>query len=351
MDEIEEASTHAPLQSEDTPKGEAERFARPRVRLGAVVAVAAAAAFIAWAALGSRGGDSSSTATTDAERTGPVALSASGLTTLVGALNQPIYWLGPTPNNLYELTQEGDGTVYVRYLPSGVDAGDRRPFRTIGTYPMADAYRITEATSKGAGSVPIRVGGGAVAFYGTNSATSAYIAFPDSDYQIEVFDPTQGVAKELVESGRVTTVRGAPTSAAAKAVSPADLKRAAARLGQPIYWAGPEPGETYELSRTASGRVFVRYLPKGVHVGDPKPFRTIATYPLTGAFEATRSLAENANMAMIQLRDGGIAVFDKTARTNVYVAFPGSDYQIEVFDPIPGTSRSLVRSGRIVSVG
>ena len=41
-------------------------------------------------------------------------------------------------------------------------------------------------------------------------------------------------------------------------------------------------------------------------------------------------------------------MYDKTGRTSVYVAYPGSDYQIEVFDPTPGNAPELVRSGAIV---
>jgi hypothetical protein len=32
----------------------------------------------------------------------------------------------------------------------------------------------------------------------------------------------------------------------------------------PVYWAGPRPSYTYELTRTSDGRIFVRYLPTGV---------------------------------------------------------------------------------------
>ena len=37
-------------------------------------------------------------------------------------------------------------------------------------------------------------------------------------------------------------------------------------IGAPIYWAGPQKGYTYELTRTADGKAYVRYLPTGVKV-------------------------------------------------------------------------------------
>ena len=62
-------------------------------------------------------------------------------------------------------------------------------------------------------------------------------------------------------------------------VSAAQLERASAALGSPIYWAGPRDGFSYELTVTSSGRVYLRYLPKGVKAGDPRAnFLTIGTY-------------------------------------------------------------------------
>src|SRR5207244_701046 len=50
------------------------------------------------------------------------------------------------------------------------------------------------------------------------------------------------------------------------------LRTLAASLGQPVYWAGPEPGHRYELRRTNTGAVFLRYLPRGVKAGDDRQF-------------------------------------------------------------------------------
>jgi hypothetical protein len=36
--------------------------------------------------------------------------------------------------------------------------------------------------------------------------------------------------------------------------------------------------------------------------------------------------------------------------TNVYVAFRGADYQIEVFDPTPGGARRILAERRVVPV-
>jgi hypothetical protein len=52
-----------------------------------------------------------------------------------------------------------------------------------------------------------------------------------------------------------------------------------------------------------------------------------------------------------RLRGGAIAVVNATAPTNVYFAYPHTNYQVEVFDPNARTARRLVVSGAIRPVG
>lgn len=317
-----------------------------RVRVGAVVAVALAAGLVAWALM-ERGNDD----TMASDATGPVAVSYVGLTKLAGATRQPMYWVGPRLGSRYELQQLADGKVYIRYLPSSVEAGDPRTHLTVGTYPMKDAFSATKALAGSHGSSKIALGSGAVAFSAKDNHSSVYVSFPGSDRQIEVYDPTPGEARRLVEQGAVTRVpASAPTEA--RAATPQELKQLSASLGQPIYWAGTARGATYEVSQNAEGSTYVRYIPEGVSIGDPRELKTIATYPLGGAYDRTRALADESGMALIQLGGGGIAVFPKAAAaTHGYVAYPDSDYQVEVFDPVPGAARRLVKAGRIAPAG
>ena len=44
---------------------------------------------------------------------------------------------------------------------------------------------------------------------------------------------------------------------------------------------------------------------------------------------------------------GGIAVSPGNRRQSVYLAFPGSDYQVEVYDPSARTSRRIAVSGQV----
>ena len=64
-----------------------------------------------------------------------------------------------------------------------------------------------------------------------------------------------------------------------KLVSQAQLEDFAGTLDHPLYWAGPKQGYSLELTRTSGGKIFLRYLPKGVAAGDSRPeFLTVGTY-------------------------------------------------------------------------
>jgi hypothetical protein len=325
---------------------------RPRMRLGAVIAIAIAGGFVLWAAIGGCGDGGSSAVPTERQGTEPVAVSASGLSTLTAALPDPVYWVGVRAEHTYELSQTADGNSYVRYLPPGAKAGDARTVLTVGTYPMENAYAATESASKQGDSVAIPAPGDAVAFHAEGSEGNAYVAFPGSDFQIEVYDPTPGHARRLVEQGAVEPVPSNVANDSVSKVNESGLETIASTLGQPIYWARSMPGTTLELTNASQGRIYVRYLPSGVAVGDPGRYLTVGTYPFENAYEATKALSRQEQMVSLTLPGGGIAVYSKApAANNAYIAEPGVPFQVEVFDPTPGKARMLVTSGQIVPVG
>jgi hypothetical protein len=136
------------------------------------------------------------------------------------------------------------------------------------------------------------------------------------------------------------------------AATPAALRALSAKAKQPIYWVGPRPGQTYELTRTAGGRVYVRYLPAGAAIGNRRADYTIVgSYPTPGALQVLKSLAKQPNEKSVPAPGGGLAVYSASAPTNVYVAFPGQNVQIEVFDPSARKALRLVKTGRVAPVG
>lgn len=130
------------------------------------------------------------------------------------------------------------------------------------------------------------------------------------------------------------------------------LERFAAVVGDPVYWAGPRRDYVYEVTRTPSGRVFVRYLKRGFVAGDTRAsFLTVGTYPTTHAYDNLERAARRPGADSIRVADDGVVVSSLRAPASAYLAYPGSDYQVEVYNPVPGHSLRLLQSGAIRPVG
>ena len=137
----------------------------------------------------------------------------------------------------------------------------------------------------------------------------------------------------------------------ASAVSESELKSFASSVSHPVYWAGPKDGYTYELTQTANGLVYVRYLPEGTDVGDSRSqFLTVGTYPRAGAFAELQRAAKAKDAVSLKVGEDGLAVFSEARPTSVYLGFPEAKYQVEVFNPSPDEARRLALSGQIVPV-
>jgi dolichyl-phosphate-mannose-protein mannosyltransferase len=144
---------------------------------------------------------------------------------------------------------------------------------------------------------------------------------------------------------------GAGAGAPAKPTEPAaaslgDLRKAALQVGHPVMWAGKIPHRRVELTVEPDGSVYVRYLQPGRPAADATKALTVGTYPLQDAYAATRSTARDPNSVRIPIV-GGIAFYNKLLPTSVYLAYPGSDVQVQVSSPTPGEARRLVASGAI----
>jgi hypothetical protein len=179
------------------------------VRIGAVVALAVAAAFVIWLVV--RGNDNSSSSTTTTTATvkpiGPVAATPAALRALSANSKQTVYWVGPRPGTTYELTRTAGGRVFIRYLPAGAKIGNRSAAYTIvGSYPTPDALKVLQDLSKQSTEQSMPAPGGGLAVWSKTAPTNVYVAFPGSDTQIEVFDPSAKKARRLVTTGRVAPV-------------------------------------------------------------------------------------------------------------------------------------------------
>jgi hypothetical protein len=280
--------------------------------------------------------------------------SVHALASLAAAVGHPVFWAGPKHGFRYELTHTTDGRIYIRYLPAGVPVGTTAPdYLTVGTYPVKDALATVRAIGAKTGGSLLNLTGGAIGALDPDHPLSVYIAYPGSQYEVEVYDPSAGRARTLVTSGAI--VPTSPTQVSVTPVPPqaasiAGLRTLASSSGHLVYWAGEQTRRTYEVSELSDGRIFVRYLPKGVRVGTRRQFPTIATYPVQNAFAAVQAIAQRPGATRIALSNGGIAVTDPTHPTSVYLAYPNGTVEVEVFDPSAARAHHMVESGVVVPV-
>jgi hypothetical protein len=146
------------------------------------------------------------------------------------------------------------------------------------------------------------------------------------------------------EAGPVAATEAEPVAA-----TEAEIAEAAKENDQEIFWAGQQPSTTdLELTETRGGNVYVRYLTGDAEIGTPKPsYLTVGTYRFPNAFHALQVIAKRPGAVTRDVEDGGLAVTNRSSPTSVYLAYPGEDVQVEVYDPDPEKALDLVTSGEI----
>ena len=172
-----------------------------RIRVGAVVAVALVVAFGAWLIV--RGGDEGPSVQAPESS----AVTVEQLRGLPGQAGHRVYWAGSPAGFTHELTQTTDGNVYIRYLPSSVPVGTKRPdYLTVGTYPRRKAFSELRGLARRPGSVSFEVRRGGLAVFSRDRPNSIYVAFPKQDLQVEVYDPSARTARQLALTGRIRPI-------------------------------------------------------------------------------------------------------------------------------------------------
>jgi hypothetical protein len=188
-----------------------------RVRIGAVIALAAAAGLASW--LLTRDDSSSSpdpgqptvgqtlSGFPKGARIGPILLTATGVLDTARILKRPVYWVGPKEGYGYEFLKTAGDRVYVTYLPKGVKtSGNSGKYLIVATYPIDDALKILTDVAKKTNTKIVELEGGGIAVPGKVHPTSVFIAYPDIDYEIEVYAPDPKQARAEALSGKVRPV-------------------------------------------------------------------------------------------------------------------------------------------------
>ena len=165
--------------------------------IGALVVVLAI-----WLIGGCGGDDEGSESTVAAE-----IVDADALSERSEDQESPIYWAGEIDGTELELSVPEEGRTYVRYLTEGADAGDPQPdFLTIGTYAFAEPIPALEELAGKPGGVRRSAPGGGIVYFNRNGPTSVYLAYPDQEVEIEIYDPDPVRAKELATSGAIVPI-------------------------------------------------------------------------------------------------------------------------------------------------
>jgi hypothetical protein len=173
------------------------------LRLGAVLVLAAAAAFVGWRLL-----VEDDTGSTAPGNTATVSAASLGeLEGLPASLGHPVYWAGARKSFTYELTETREGNIFIRYLPPGVPLEDKRPdYLTVGTYPVQEAIGAAREQARQDGAFRRSIAGNGIAYSLPNKPRSVYFTYPRLDYLYEVYDPRPLRARRLVLSGRVRPI-------------------------------------------------------------------------------------------------------------------------------------------------
>lgn len=144
----------------------------------------------------------------------------------------------------------------------------------------------------------------------------------------------------------------ASNSNGAEVVSVDSLRETAGEQDAPIYWAGEQEGAELELSQPDADHTYVRYLTDGAEAGDPQPdFLTVSTYSTADPVAALRRQGDEPGGVLSEAPGDATVYFNRSQPQSVYLAYPGVDVQIEVYDPDSKQALQLVNSGQIVAAG
>jgi hypothetical protein len=149
-----------------------------------------------------------------------------------------------------------------------------------------------------------------------------------------------------------STGSGSPTQATKPIEASVDrLLELSSVVGHPVYWAGARPGKKYELTITSDQNIFIRYLDPSVPIGSKDVSSlTVGTYPVQDATAALQHEANKPGASTDSAPGGGFVLTSSDAPQSVYLAYPNSNYEIEVYDPDPRSALSLATSGAIVPI-
>jgi hypothetical protein len=138
---------------------------------------------------------------------------------------------------------------------------------------------------------------------------------------------------------------------AAAVVSADSLREVSSEGATPIYWAGEQDGTELELSQPDRERTYVRYLTGDAAAGDKRAdFLTVSTYVQPNPVAVLRRQSKRSGGTTGRAPGNATVYYDQANPSSLYLAYPGSSVEVEVYDPSFARALRLVNSGQIAVV-
>jgi hypothetical protein len=132
------------------------------------------------------------------QTSGLVELSESELRDISRDVSTPIFWAGPITGYSYLLTVDKNGSAIVKYkAPESADQATLNASRQIATYPAKNAWENSLTASAAVGFSSFKNSDGSLVFYSIDNSSDVFMAFPDKELQIEIYDSRAGQALSL----------------------------------------------------------------------------------------------------------------------------------------------------------
>jgi hypothetical protein len=137
------------------------------------------------------------------------------------------------------------------------------------------------------------------------------------------------------------------------ALSQNQLQSLVAEESITAYWAGPRSGYLYTIDATVEERIYIQYIQENKNSSNVVAnSRVIATYFAKDGFARTVAAATRTGNTGFRNPNGSVVFYAKNRNTDIYLAFPGKEVQIEIFDPLAGQALSLaVLQDQITKIG
>jgi hypothetical protein len=178
---------------------------RRMLRIG-IVALALIVGVVAWVATSGGDDDGSTTETASAGIEAKI-VSVAELEEFADEAGHGVYWAGPLPRKVIELSETAAGNTQIRYLDEGTGAGEgSNAVLTVGSYPLADAAKAFEGFAERKDSISRSSPDGREVAFSLEKPTSVYFTGSDGDVQVEVYDPNYKRAMSLALSDQLRPV-------------------------------------------------------------------------------------------------------------------------------------------------